>query len=184
MTSNKYKEYMSSADAASQLGLSVGSIQKMVDDGKLNAVRTQGGHRRIYIDSVNEYRAAYGYSVPPQAAVMVCIMHQGKDLDPMLMQAYDSNTLQILSHPLDLLGLEKVIDVLFIDANNLWLKTTPVEVIKGLSNNFKVFIYNSNSLPFNSPLREKNVLQLIPNEINYHFISGYLAGQIMSKIIQ
>ena len=63
MTKN-LKEYMSSADAARDLGLSVASVQKMVDAGELAAVRTQGGHRRIFVNSINKYRATHGYYMP------------------------------------------------------------------------------------------------------------------------
>lgn len=176
---NNLKEYMSSADAARDLGLSVASVQKMVDVGELAAVRTQGGHRRIFVDSINKYRATHGYYMPPPPANMICIMHDGKNLDPMLMQAFDSETVKILSHPLDLLGLEKIIDVLFIDANNSWLETTPKSLIEGLKNNYTLFIYNTNKLSQNSPLRGMNPAHFISNEINYQFMSGYLMGRKM-----
>ena len=110
---------------------------------------------------------------------MICIMHGGGNLDPMLTQAFDSERVKILSHPLDLLGMEKIINVLFIDANNSWLQTTPKSLMEALKNNYTLFIYNSNKLPQNSPLREMNPAHFIPGCINYQFMSGYLSGQKM-----
>lgn len=176
---NKVKKYMSTAEAARELGLSVASIQKMVTIGELAAVRTQGGHRRIFITSIDEYRGTHGYRMSQPCSNMICIMHQGNNLDPMLMQADDSIIVKTMSHPLDLLGMEKVIDVLFIDANNQWLETTPVALIDGLQNNYTVFIYNSEKLPEDSHFREMNTAHLIPTSINYQFISGYLVGRKM-----
>lgn len=39
--------YLGTKEAAALLGVSVSTIQKMVESGKLQAWRTQGGHRRI-----------------------------------------------------------------------------------------------------------------------------------------
>lgn len=177
MISKKIKEYASSATAARQLGMSVASIQKMVDAGELVGVRTHGGHRRIHMASINEYRAAHGYNMSKSSSGVICIMHQGGNLDPMLMQFYDSKKIKILSSPLDLINIKKNIDVLFIDANNEWLAATPAALIESLKSSCTVYIYNSDKLPSNSPLRETNSENLISNEINYQFISGYFAGQ-------
>jgi excisionase family DNA binding protein len=44
--------YIGTKDAAAMLGVSVSTIQKMVEAGSLEAWRTQGGHRRITLASV------------------------------------------------------------------------------------------------------------------------------------
>ena len=44
--------YVGTKDAAAMLGVSVSTIQKMVEAGSLEAWRTQGGHRRITLASV------------------------------------------------------------------------------------------------------------------------------------
>jgi excisionase family DNA binding protein len=178
---NNLKEYMSTADAARALGLSIASVHKIVSTGDLAAVRTKGGHRRIFITSIEEYQNTHGYHRPTGSANMICIMHEGSNLDPMLTQAYDSKIVRMMSHPLDLIGMEKAIDVLFIDANNQWLQTTPAALIDGLRKTYMVFIYNSNKLPIGSHFHEMNPAYLIPKAINYQFISGYLVGRRISK---
>lgn len=46
-------EFISTAQAARQLGLSLGAVQQMVESGTLAGWKTAGGHRRIRQDSVD-----------------------------------------------------------------------------------------------------------------------------------
>lgn len=48
-------DYLSTRTAATLLGLSVGTVQKMVESGVLEAWKTGGGHRRILASSVRSY---------------------------------------------------------------------------------------------------------------------------------
>jgi excisionase family DNA binding protein len=48
-------EFYSTREAANILGLSLGTIQKMVENGVLSAWKTSGGHRRVMATSVNSY---------------------------------------------------------------------------------------------------------------------------------
>ncbi|WP_374347661.1 response regulator [Chitinimonas sp.] len=44
--------FCTTREAAALLGVSVATVQSMVESGKLQAWKTEGGHRRIYRDSV------------------------------------------------------------------------------------------------------------------------------------
>lgn len=55
-------------EAARLLGLSVGTVQSLVEQGELNAWKTSGGHRRIYLESIEQYRQKHGKVVPPSTA--------------------------------------------------------------------------------------------------------------------
>lgn len=46
-------DYCSTTQAAKMLGISVGTVQQLVENGKLQAWKTSGGHRRILLHSVN-----------------------------------------------------------------------------------------------------------------------------------
>lgn len=59
------REFISTAQAARQLGLSLGAVQQMVESGTLAGWKTAGGHRRIRQDSVN---ALLARSQQPNAA--------------------------------------------------------------------------------------------------------------------
>ena len=51
------KEYCSTSEAAQRLGLSLGTVQQMVENGQLEGWKTVGGHRRIRVSSIEEFRA-------------------------------------------------------------------------------------------------------------------------------
>lgn len=174
-------EYMTTAQVASKLGLSVGTVQNLVTDGRLDAVRTHGGHRRIFVSSFEKYKETHGFREVKRKSDRICILHNGLELDESLLQGLESTSLKLISHPLDLLGMEQDIDVLFIDACNLWLQTTPIGLVRGLQDKYTVYIYNSDKLPVNSGLLDSKVAHLIPRDINVEFIIGFLAGRTVKR---
>ena len=58
VTNSVHAEYMTSSQAAKRLGLSMATIQKLVDNNILQAWKTLGGHRRIALASVLNYQNA------------------------------------------------------------------------------------------------------------------------------
>jgi excisionase family DNA binding protein len=54
------ESYCGTKSAARLLGLSVGTIQNLVEDKKLYAWKTEGGHRRISMKSIIEYQNTNG----------------------------------------------------------------------------------------------------------------------------
>ncbi len=54
--------------AAKLLGLSVGTIQALVERGYLRAWKTKGGHRRIYMKSIKDFQLANGLKVTHTAS--------------------------------------------------------------------------------------------------------------------
>ncbi len=54
--------------AAKTLGLSVGTVQALVEKNELQAWKTQGGHRRISMQSIREYQRLHGISEVPMKA--------------------------------------------------------------------------------------------------------------------
>jgi excisionase family DNA binding protein len=69
--------YVGTKDAAAMLGVSVSTIQKMVESGALEAWRTHGGHRRITLASLQREigrlpdPAAAGHGEPRALRVLV-----------------------------------------------------------------------------------------------------------------
>lgn len=49
------KDYCSTTEAAAKLGLSLGTVQQMVENGVLEGWKTAGGHRRILLSSVDNF---------------------------------------------------------------------------------------------------------------------------------
>ena len=52
---NTSQEFYSTREAAVKLGLSLGTVQKMVEIGALSAWKTSGGHRRVLASSLEDY---------------------------------------------------------------------------------------------------------------------------------
>ncbi len=52
---NTSQEFYSTREAAVKLGLSLGTVQKMVEIGALSAWKTSGGHRRVLASWVEDY---------------------------------------------------------------------------------------------------------------------------------
>lgn len=48
-------EYCSTSEAAQRLGLSLGTVQQMVENGVLEGWKTAGGHRRILLTSLERF---------------------------------------------------------------------------------------------------------------------------------
>jgi len=80
-------EYLSTRQAALRLGVSLGTVQNMVENGVLEAWKTAGGHRRIPVASV-ETLLARRRNLTPSA------QEAGGQLDILI--AEDDQTLQML----------------------------------------------------------------------------------------
>jgi excisionase family DNA binding protein len=53
-------EFCGTSFAAKKLGLSVGTVQALVEKNELKAWKTDGGHRRISMQSIAEYQKRFG----------------------------------------------------------------------------------------------------------------------------
>lgn len=109
------REFISTAQAARQLGLSLGAVQQMVESGQLIAWKTAGGHRRIRQDSVDALlahsRSAAGHAAPlarhDTDALRVIVVED----DHMLQEVY-RETLSSWPMPLDIQIFGQGIDAL------------------------------------------------------------------------
>lgn len=75
-TPDSTDEYCGTSYAAKLLNLSVGSVQTLVEKNELSAWKTQGGHRRISIQSIYQYqnRAALAPTVSFQEGKYLRVM--------------------------------------------------------------------------------------------------------------
>lgn len=53
-------EFCGTSFAAKKLGLSVGTVQALVEKNELKAWKTEGGHRRISMQSITDYQRRFG----------------------------------------------------------------------------------------------------------------------------
>ena len=86
------EDYCGTSYAAKLLGLSVATVQSLVEKGEIEAWKTLGGHRRIALKSINAYLTKAG---PPSAKVSVdsgsrlCVLVVEDDLD--MLELYRCN---------------------------------------------------------------------------------------------
>lgn len=93
------REYCSTSDAAQMLGVSLGTVQQMVENGLLEAWKTAGGHRRIKVASVEDYlrRRTSGSSTHSTGQLRVLVAE-----DDLIMQRLYSHTFTTWNLPIEL----------------------------------------------------------------------------------
>lgn len=79
--------YVGTKDAAAMLGVSVSTIQKMVEGGALDGWRTQGGHRRIALASLQREiaRLPDSRSAAPQRPLAILVVED----NPISLKVYE-----------------------------------------------------------------------------------------------
>jgi excisionase family DNA binding protein len=92
-----YDGYCGTSYAAKMLGISVGTVQGLVEKNDLKAWKTQGGHRRISLQSIQDYQRRH--NLAPAS------MMQGEDRLRVLVVEDDENTRLMLQANFDRWGL-------------------------------------------------------------------------------
>ncbi|WP_227816113.1 response regulator [Nitrogeniibacter aestuarii] len=92
-------KYISTREAAKRLGLSLGTVQQMVERGELRAWKTAGGHRRIDEASVESYhqRARTGATVANGTRALRLLIAE----DDRILQKLYTHTLEGWGLPLE-----------------------------------------------------------------------------------
>ncbi len=68
-----YDGYCGTSYAAKVLGISVGTVQGLVEKNDLRAWKTQGGHRRISLQSIQEYQRRHNLSQASSSSAEDCL---------------------------------------------------------------------------------------------------------------
>jgi excisionase family DNA binding protein len=172
------QNYISTSQAARMLGLSVGTVQRMVENGAFKAFITHGGHRRILSSSLHDYCQQHGLSPNLPARMekrpQVCILHDVEHMSPAIQRLGELSCVTVMTHPLDLMDIGQDLAVLFVDARIAWLQASPVHLQNARLQDAHIVLYNSDGLPSNSPFLEARHLQLFPGDISTDLVEGYL----------
>ena len=170
--------YFSTSQAAKILGLSVGTVQRMVETGVFKAFVTQGGHRRILSSSLSQFCQAQGFASPQVSlsAPMICILHASDQMTGSLAQMSHWDDVKVITQPLDLMGLKRSISALFIDARIAWVHDSPMHLEDTTARDAHIVIYNSEQLPPASALHAANHVSLFKGDISTDLVFGYLLG--------
>ena len=106
-----YEGYCGTSYAAKLLGMSVGTVQGLVEKNELKAWKTQGGHRRISLQSIHDYQRQH-----QMAASMV--MREEERLRLMVVEDDAPTRAMLQSHfdqwqvPLDVVMYPSAVDAL------------------------------------------------------------------------
>jgi excisionase family DNA binding protein len=92
-----YDGYCGTSYAAKMLGLSVGTVQGLVEKSDLKAWKTQGGHRRISLQSIQDYQRRHNLTP--------AYMSQGEDHLRVLVVEDDETSRLMLQAQFDQWGL-------------------------------------------------------------------------------
>lgn len=86
-------DYCGTFEAARLMGLSVGTVQSMVERGELDAWKTQGGHRRISMASVERHLSRQGKSLdekrPDRGVLRVLVVEDDPATMAIMKAAFD-----------------------------------------------------------------------------------------------
>ena len=177
-TPQNNQTYVSTSQAAKMLGLSVGTVQRMVQHGVFKAFVTHGGHRRILSTSLQDYCAQQGLSpaspLPATEEGRICILHDSAHPAPALATLVQWPQITVMTHPLDLMDLDAEVSALFIDARIPWLHTAPLHLDSARLHHTHLVVYNSKHLPAGSPLTPGPQLSLFEGDISTDLVYGYL----------
>lgn len=95
----KLPQFLSTAKAARMLGLSTTLVQTLVDQGELKGWKTRGGHRRISLESIQDYqstsRSSMGVSIKSAVKPRVIVVVESAQLMDQLMTANAHWTLPV-----------------------------------------------------------------------------------------
>jgi excisionase family DNA binding protein len=178
-----HPHYFSTSQAAKMLGLSVGTIQRMVENGVFKAFVTQGGHRRILSSSLTQYckqNGVTGLMTAPDVP-WVCVLHDSQQVPLALETMAHWAHVKLITHPLDLMGIDTSVGVFFIDARIPWLHTSPMHLQDNLMQTPHIVVYNSAHLPSDSPLHLAQKINLFEGDISTDLVYGYLLGSSESS---
>lgn len=174
---NKESEFFTTNEVSQRLGVSVGTVQNLVNKGFLEAIITQGGHRRIHVESYKMYREKMGYK-NKEDSKCIYVIHSGNlgDLDHLGVNS--KMPVKIMASPLELLDLQDQIDSVFIDARSPWLDSVAIACINKYANKFQIFIYNANYLNHIQSAAFGARVIMLTCEINDAIVNAYISGKM------
>ncbi len=188
--------YCSTSQAAKMLGVSLGTVQNMVEEGVLDAWKTSGGHRRIKRESVMALLARRGSAqVAPatgEGGLLLLIAEDDAFLQKLYRKTMDSwglpISIEIVGNGFDALMVvgQRVPDVLIVDLimpgmdgfelvralhGNPALSSTDIIVVSSMS---REDIGKRGTLPPDVPIYGK--------PIPFHELHGFFRAKITQKL--
>lgn len=191
--------YLSTSSAAKLLGVSVGTVQQMVENGELTAWKTAGGHRRITKESIQAMQSQRGLNTPTtrdETVQNLKLYTQSKtniliaEDDPVMQKVYE-HTLRSLAQDANIHyasdGIEallylgqKPVDLLILDldipAVNGFEMLRKISVNQKLSGIHVLIVTGTEVTPDQEQELQDSHLTVLKKPINRAFLQGYISG--------
>ena len=186
-------QFLSTAEAARMLGLSTTLVQSLVDKNELRGWKTRGGHRRISLQSLQEYQAQAGSiaSAPSRLGripKLMVVIESDKQL-PLLQQACEA-----WNFPVEIKFIDSVTTAL-LDLATERPDMLVVEMVMPLAQQEKTLLaldnFNARSQPISMVLvtEEKELaavarsaspqlIQVVPGPLSKVWLHAYLTGVV------
>ena len=184
-------QYLSTAEAARLLGLSTTLVQSLVDKNELKGWKTRGGHRRISLQSIQEYQTQAGRSGDAPGRLqrkpkLVIVIESDKQL-PLLQKACET-----WQFPVDVKFVDSVTSAL-LDLATERPDMRVVEMVMPLAQQEKTLLaldsFNARGRPISMVLvtEEKDLcilpratssplIQVVPGPLSKVWLHAYLTG--------
>lgn len=189
--SENHPQYLSTAEAARLLGLSTTLVQSLVDKNELKGWKTRGGHRRISLQSIQEYQTQAGRSGDAPSRQqrkpkLVIVIESDKQL-PLLQKACET-----WQFPVDVKFVDSVTSAL-LDLATERPDMLVVEMVMPLAQQEKTLLaldsFNARGRPISMVLvtEEKDLcilpratssplIQVVPGPLSKVWLHAYLTG--------
>lgn len=178
-------EYLSTKDAALLLGLSVGTVQKLVDKNVLDAFLTSGGHRRIFSESVRRYlaraNAKPSNTLDRSNKEKICLILNAQNSE---FKSFNTTNALVIQQPIDLIHFNENIKNIIIDGEVDWLDFNDARKFKHFCEMNFAMIFNTQHLTQDITEKLKSDFNLEPKSISKDTLIGLIFGLQLQKFDQ
>jgi excisionase family DNA binding protein len=194
--SESVENYCGTTYAAKLLGLSVGTIQSLVEKNELQAWKTQGGHRRISMPSIREYQRKHNMPITMTDSSHQQLRVLVVDDDPVareILRGFTSRSEIPLDCTIMSSGLEALIDISSIQPDVLIADlhmpgVDGFELLRTLRNNslFSKMSCLAISALTQAEIDERGGLPegviFMPKPLSMHWLNGFFAAIMATRL--
>jgi excisionase family DNA binding protein len=193
--SEPVENYCGTTYAARLLGLSVGTIQSLVEKNELHAWKTQGGHRRISMPSIREYQRKHNMPITTTESNHQQLRVLVVDDDPVareILRGFTSRSEIPVDCTIMSSGLEALIDIASIQPDVLIADLNMpgvdgFELLRTLRNNsqFSKMSCLAISALTQAEIDERGGLPegviFMPKPLSMHWLNGFFAAIMATR---
>lgn len=173
------KKFMTTNEVANQLGLSVGTVQKMVEKGILDALITEGGHRRIYTESFKKYCTMKGITTQQENTnKCFCVVGENFYNQKGNIMIGQGISIRFISDIFQIVRIKERLDSIFWDAEHYDDDHGYHKFINILALDHEILVYNAQVLNSETIAAFSPKIRMLFHPISTPVIDAYLYGRM------